>query len=102
MYCSPTVEYGYWELLPAEYWNGQLVNPPTPIGREPKFFCDEVVVYKGCSHANPTKCVVTVRFDKPVELQKLVKEWKANLPKFEEFKGARIIRKKKLGDNIYA
>lgn len=106
-YYSPIVKYGHYDLIPAEYWNGQLITPSMPIGRNPKHFCESIRVFKGRSPYNPIMYVVDIQFDKPMDVEKLMKEWKANPPKFENFKGAKALHKKllftnKLGKNIYA
>lgn len=101
-YCSPIVKYQRYEILPSTTWGGEIINPPTPIGRDPQFFCKSVRVYKGCLPTSPIKYVVDIVFDELKDLAELQKEWKSNPPKFETFKGVKVYPKKKIGDNIYA
>jgi hypothetical protein len=100
-YFEPIIEYGYYELIPSEKWNGQSITPPLLIGRDPKHFCKKVRVYKGRLHTSPTMYIVDVEFDKPMNLEKLQKDWKSNPPKFETFKNVKVINKKKIDENLY-
>ena len=101
-YYSPIVKYRGYEILPQTTWGDEVINPPTPIGRDPQFFCKSVRVYKGRLPTSPTMYVVDIEFDEPKGLTELQKEWKSNPPKFETFKNVKVIHKKKLGDNLYA
>ena len=102
VYYSPIVKYRRYDIIPAETWNGEVINPPTPIGRDPQYFCKSVKVYKGRLPTSPIMYVVDVVFDEPKDLTELQKDWKLNPPKFETFKGVKVIHKKKLGDSLYA
>ena len=101
-YCSPIVKYKSYDILPAETWGGEVIVPPTPIGRDPQYFCKSVRVYKGRLPTSPIMYVVDIEFDKPKNLTELQKEWKSNPPKFETFENVKVIHKKKIGDNLYA
>ena len=90
--------YGYYDIIPAEYYNGQLVTPPLPIGRDPKCFCKKVTVHRGCLHTSPIKSISVVEFNKPIELNDLLKKWRNKLP---HFKQSVSINKKKIDDNLY-
>lgn len=100
-YYSPIVKCQRHEILPPTTWNGEVINLPVPVGRDPQFFCKSVKVFKGCLPISPIKYVVNITFDKLMDLKELQKEWKSDPPRFETFKDARVIHKKKLGDNLY-
>lgn len=90
--------YGHYDIIPAEYYNGQLITPPIPIGRDPKCFCKKVTVHSGCLHTSPIKSISVVEFSKPIELNDLLKKWRNKLPRFKQTVS---INKKKIGDNLY-